>query len=232
MWRAVLLLALLLPGVAHAAPSCADAARIAWPEEADLLARVAHSGDACAIRPWPAAGADIHAVTATESTMLYVALLRLPADGATPTVLARGETGAITIDPIWTPSIGIEAETPLGPRVPAIAVRLFNGYVSTARSTETQALHLFIRRGEALDPVFAGLLSAEHRERFRCRARRDAPCERGWTRTYRITAAGPARGTTPPPLVVRDARTGRVLARPHWRGMAYVPPVFDRMPVL
>ena len=237
MRPALALLALLLPAAAdgetHAAtPSCADAVRMAWPEDPAFAERIARKPDACAIRPWPAAGPNTYVIATGEVTALYVALLRVPPGGAPPHLVAQGSADALTIDQIWTPSIDIAAQSPLGPGVSAIAVRLTNSYVSTARRTETTALHLFLRQGDRLDPVFSGLLSAEHRAYRRCGRPMGEYCDSGWSRTYTIAAEAPARDATPPRLVVRDARTRRVLLRPRWRGTEYDPPVFDRMPVL
>lgn len=50
----------------------------------------------------------------------------------------------------------------------------------------------------------------------------------GWQRRYRVDPQPAAAGAMPE-ILVRDARSGRVVSRHRWRGDAYHPAIFDRL---
>lgn len=232
-WLAIAVVAALLSGASAAAqPACRDAARALWPDDGRLVQLLDFSPGFCAIAPWSAADAKVFAVAVAQDNGLSVGLVRAAPGNAAPTVLARGDAEALTIDPIWSPLLAIEAASPLGPGHPALGVRLSNSYTSTGRSASTEALQVFVRRGAAMVPVFAGYLRAAHSETGPCARNRRVMCRTGWTRQWTIRPAPGARGARPPDLLVRDARSGAVVSRHRWQRDGYRPPVFDRTPPL
>lgn len=227
-WRWFAIVALLLPAMARAeAPPCAEAARLVWPDDAEMHRLIGFSGSFCAIASWPGGGPQTYAVAAARDDTLMLGLLR---GGATPRVLARGAAEALAFESLQTPLLQIDP-APLGPGQPAIGVRLSNSATTTGRSDSTEALHVFIRRDAELAPVFAGYLRAAHSETGPCARNRRAMCRSGWERRWTITPS-PARGGRPPELVVRDARSGAIVGRHRWRGQAYQPAISDRTPAI
>lgn len=218
----ILLLALALlaaTGAAHAFDGNAAA---------DLLfggteeARRGATRGCSAVAPWgdPAGGLHTVAVPGDAETIL-VAIMRADTEGRPAIVAGPAQVTPITIDPLWACSLEFTRLAPLGGR-PVIALHVENGYNSTARSTNTRSLHLLLRDGAALQPVFASLLDARHSDDAG-RGRRS-----GWERRYVVVPIG-ARAGAMPDLEVRDARTRRVLNRHRWRDGGYQPPVFDRI---
>ena len=185
-------------GRAGAALSCGGAA--AWGDPAEGLHAVAVPGDA---------------------ETILVALMRADAEGRPMIVAGPARFEPLTIDPLWACSLEFTRLAPLGGR-PLIALHVVNGYLSTGRSTNTRALHLLLRDGATLTPIFGSILDARHSEDAG-RGRRS-----GWERRHVVVPVG-ARPGAMPDLEVRDARTRQVLGRHRWRDGGYQPPVFDRM---
>ncbi|HYF08700.1 MAG TPA: hypothetical protein VD970_13835 [Acetobacteraceae bacterium] len=173
------------------------------------------------IADWGPPAEGLHAVVAAEAGgAVVVALMRAGEDGAPAIVAGPARFEPVTIDPLWACSFEVVALAPLGRR-PLLALHVFNSYTSTARSSSTLALHLLVREGDALRPIFGSLLHAAHSETVGRR-------RQGWERRYVVVPA-PARPEAMPDLEVRDRRTRQVLSRHLWRDGSYQPPVFDRM---
>ncbi|WP_426956140.1 hypothetical protein [Muricoccus radiodurans] len=218
---------LLLGAPAARGLECGPAAALLLtdPAAAESLRR----GGRCAREPLP--GGPLELAAAADENTLTVALVEEGPDG--PRVVAGPvSTDVLTIDPIWSPLMRV-VPSPLGPRSGTVALQLSNVYSSTGRATNTQALHLFRRRGEVLEPIFAAFTQASHSYTVPCgrRHRGDEPCRREWTfrRRVEVTLARPG---ALPDLLVRDLRTGRVVSRHRWGGTGYQPPVSDRTPSL
>lgn len=221
-WLGVMLLGLL---AARPAAACEEALlKALWPDRAELL-EAARQPRRCDTAPGPA-GATF--VVVLEGETLF---LGLAARGGT--ALATGSADPLGFESPWSASMQAAPETLLGPGQPAWRVTYANSYLSTGRSTGTEAVHIVLRRGRSLDLVFASLVDARHRSEVPCRHRSSQPCRSGWVRRWTIEAAGPARrGHPPPDLLVRSRGSGAVVSRHRWRGTAYAPPVFDRTPPL
>lgn len=189
-----------------------------------------------ATAPW-GAGADRlwAAAAADQDHTMYVALVKEDADGANRSIVAGPiEVEALSIDPFWTLDLSIHKDTPLGPNVPAFNVQVSNSYLSTGRSTGTEAIHLFLYRNDVLRLVFSSYVQADHSSEVTCRRRRpdgDA-CRRAWNRAWTVAAATAAHGSDLPTLLVREKPSGRVVSRHIWRNDAYHPPSFETLPDL
>lgn len=183
-----------------------------------------NGGMACsAVKPWPAAEGLSVVVVPDDDVAIRVALMRTGDDGTPQIVAGPVRVEPITIDPIWGCRMEVDDLAPLGGR-PLVAVRMLNSYTSTGRSSFTQSLHLLLRDGETLRPIFGSLTAASHREYS----------ENGhnfidWRRQWRVVPAQ-ARPGTMPDLVVRDVRTNAAVSRHRWTGEAYAPPTFEEMP--
>lgn len=180
-------------------------------------------GMACsAARAWPGAE-GLSVVVVPDTDTLLVALVGA-GDGGAPQIVAGPVTvEPITIDPIWGCLLHVDDLAPLGGH-PVIAVRIINSYTSTGRSSSTESLHLLLRDGAALRPIFGGMLAGSHREYS----------ENGhnfinWRRRWRILRAN-ARPGAMPDLIVRDTRNNAIVSRHRWGGESYVPPTFEQMP--
>ena len=177
-----------------------------------------------AFKAWGPDADGIFVVVVPDGQDIRVALMRAGEDGAPQVVAGPVTVEPLTIDPLWSCLIDIDDLAPLGGQR-VIAVRLSNSYTSTGRSTSNEALHLVVRDGTALRPIFASLLRAAHSETGP-RGQRT-----GWERRWRVVPVGGRPGGMPD-LVVRDVRNNAAVSRHRWTGEAYVPPVYDRTPPL
>ncbi|MBW6397345.1 hypothetical protein KPL78_05755 [Roseomonas sp. HJA6] len=216
------LAALLLPAGAAQALEQAAATRalFAGTEDGRRGVSMACSG----FGAWGPEADGLSVVVVPDDDDLRIALMRSGADGAPEIVAGPVSIEPITIDPLWSCLLDVDRLAPVGER-PVIAVRIRNSYTSTGRSTSTEALHLLLRDGTTLRPIFGGLLSAAHSEAGP-RGRRTS-----WQRRWVVVTAGRGRGGMPD-LEVRDRRNNAVVSRHRWGGEGYVPPVFDRTPPL
>jgi hypothetical protein len=221
----------LLAGAAQAAAmDCGDAVAVLRPDLEDTPGLVRTQPSRCALVPWTG---GLSAVAVARDETVLVGLIRGAPDFAATE--AVGEVEALSIDPLWSPSVEIVPVPLIGRGGDTIGVRLSNAYVSTGRSTATEALHVLLRREDTLVPVLAVLLRAEHSAERPCPRGRRPPCRTAWSRQWVLDAAGPApprAGGRPPDLVVRDARNGAIVSRHRWTREGYRPAVFDRTPPL
>ncbi len=174
------------------------------------------------VEPWGAAQDGLFAaVVGSRGDDLTVGLLR----EGDPVSVVAGPTSveALMIEPYWAAQLAIERRHPLT-RFPVIAVDVHNGHTTTARSTNTTALHFFLRRGATLLPIFGCMLEARHSEVIGPGNRRLT-----WTRRYTLEAVGAASGQALPVLQIRDARSRTIVSQHQWRGNAYDPPRFQRL---
>ena len=209
------------PARLSAAIAPAEVAGLLLPGNAERI-REAIAGGRIVVAPWGSTQEGLFAAaTAGDGDDLTVGLLR----EGDPATVAAGPISieALTIDPFWSTILTIERQHPLA-RFPVVAVGVSNGYTSTGRSTWTKALHLFLRRREALLPTFGCMLEARHSEQIGPRGQR-----LNWTRQYAVAAVDAARADGLPDLLVRDARTRVAVSRHRWRGDAYHPPLFRRL---
>ena len=235
MIRRLPLLALLLAAPA-AALDCAAAAPLLFPGDAAAAAEAARPGHGrCTVARW-ADGAEAPWVAAAvrDHDRLAVALLRDAPDGSARIVAGPVEIEAMTVEPFHSGIVEVVPARRFG--AGTVAVTVANAYLSRGRSTLTTALHLFRWHGDALTPVLAAYVSAQHAGAAPCPRRpgqRERTCRTEWSLDRRIEPIRPAAphpGTPPPDLVIRDARTGRTLSRHRWAGDTYAPPFFDGLP--
>ncbi|WP_198372804.1 hypothetical protein [Roseomonas rosulenta] len=219
---AALLPALLLPAGAARALEEAAAVRALLADTEN--ARTGGSPACAGFGAWGQAAQGLFVVAVPEDEGLRVALMDDGADGSPRIVAGPVQIEPITIDPWWTCLIDVDRLAPLGGR-PVIALRIRNSYLSTGRSTSTEALHLLVQDGTTLRPIFASLLAAAHSEQGP-RGQRT-----GWQRRWVVVPVGRGRDGMPN-LEVRDRRNNAVVSRHRWAGEGYDPPVFDRTPPL
>lgn len=203
------------------------------------------------LAPWPggpragllvAAAVAKGGVTASGATpnLLRAAILERNGEGLR--VLARGEADALANEPLWSLTLDLDRRRwPLPGGTPAVGVVLSNAYISTWRTSDTTALHLFRWQGMTLQPVFVALT-----ERYDHTDDRDKACQtrRGDARGKRrvLERAANACGRlhdhleewsvaavtmhpAGPSLIVRN-RQGRIVSRHRWSGAAFTPPRF------
>ena len=219
---AILPALLLLPAGAARALDEAVAVRTLF---ADTEAGRRGASPACSgFGAWGPAAEGLSVVAVPDEDGLRVALMHDGANGAAEIVAGPALLEPITIDPWWACRIDLDRLAPLGGR-PVIALRIHNSYTSTGRSTSTEALHLLLRDGATLRPIFGSLLSAAHSEEGP-RGRRT-----GWQRRWVVVPVGRGRDGMPE-LEVRDRRNNAVVSRHRWGGEGYAPPIFDRTPPL
>ena len=256
-WCGLALAALLtlVPGAARAV-DCVQAVRLLWPGELETPALVRQWPAHCASQPWAGGLTAVAALPNDRpSPTLLVGLLRERAGRpATATAVAAAEMPAVTIGPLWTPELTLMALPQLGEGVEAIGLRFANSYLSTARSSWSEALHILVRRDATLVPVLAVLLRAGQDEVVPCPRGRRGECRRSWTLQRvlepvaprearaerppaggraapgRAPAAAPATPGRPPDLLVRDAASHAVVSRHRWTGERYEPPISNRLP--
>lgn len=221
--RRALLSGLLLPILARPGSALEAAAAIAALNRPDIAKELRDNPERIVVSPWGTGPERLTAcaILSQDNDAVMVALLREDKDGRADIVAGPGEIPAVKIDPFWTTNAKILSESPLG-WAPAIAVQVNNSYLSTSRSTMTDAVHIFLRREKTLLPVFAGLTAAAHSEG-----------KQRWRRAWRIVPEGrPNADGVPPALTVRNASNGAVVSRHRWKGDAYHPKTFERTPSL
>lgn len=214
-----LLPALAAPRAVRAQDAATEAALgLLLPDDAARRRAIQGTG-AVALGPWGGLIAVAVAPSA-EAPVLRAAIIA--AAGAPAIVAGPAETQAITLGDFWAPTLRLQPTQPL-PGHPVLAVGVVNQWRTTTERVRTEALHLFLRQGNALLPIFGGVVEAEY-----ARSEPGLPSS-GWTRRYDYRSAGAVRRGLPD-ITVHDRAGGRQLARHRWRGSAYDPPVFDQAP--
>lgn len=196
------------------------------PDDLDAAAWAARDFGHHALMPWPWADPArkvwVAAAALKDTQEVAVGLLDEVAGGPATVISGPTQAEVLTIDPFWTLLLEF-VEPPQRFGLPVVALQVSNGYLSTGRSTDTIALHLFLPRGDDLLPVFGSWTALVHSVDGRVR----------WRRSYAVEVEGSRKtGEIPPDLVVRDRRGGRVVSRHRWKDDAYVPPLFDKIPPL
>lgn len=212
-----------LPATAHAqdhASDCAGVVPIPAPPPG------LEGPTVCAAAPLPGASPPARVVAVVRQPD-RVSVAVVPASGGVP-LAGPAEVEALAVDALRSPTLAVVPDRWLGGR--GIAVVVGNAYASTGRSMATRSLHLFVRTGDQLRPVFATYLEAEHSGAVGCPGRPNAVCRRGWTRRYVLSAVPAPSGTGLPVLTVRDARSGRVLSTHRPGAGGYAPPSFEQLP--
>lgn len=221
--RRAVLGGLLLPVLLRPALALDSKAAITALNRPDLASDLGRSPERVVLGDWGNSAERLVACAILDQNddSVMALLLRDGPDGRAEIVAGPGQIPAVKIDPFWTANAQIMRQTPLG-AAPVVAIKLSNSYLSTSRSTTTEAVHFFLRQDKTLVPIFASLTMAGHSEgKLR------------WQRTWRITAEGrPNEAGVPPVLVVRDGRSGESVSRHRWRRSAYHPLIFDRTPPL
>ena len=214
--------ALMLPAGAARALDDAAATRALFggTEDGRRGASMACSG----VGAWGPEAEGLSVVVVPDDGVLRIALMRDGTNGEPNVVAGPVAVEPITIDPLWSCLLDVDRLAPLAGR-PVIAVRIRNAYTSTGRSTSTEALHLLLRDGTALRPIFGSLIAAAHSEDTG-RGRRSS-----WQRRWVVVPVGRGRDDMPD-LEVRDRRNNAAVSRHRWDGTGYQPPVFDRTPPL
>jgi hypothetical protein len=169
------------------------------------------SQEDAAAAPWPAGGRDLWVVAAIYEDILRVAVLR--ERNGTFELVARSEgEEPLTNEPLWSHLVKLDlipyrirdGET-------AIGVRVSNSYTSTARSSSTEALHLYRLRDGRLEMVFAALTSESNYDK-------SGDTENESARRVVIVAKTKHRGFHD--LLVRERGTKKTTAW-RWNGQAY-----------
>lgn len=160
----------------------------------------------------------------SDGDELMVALLREGEGGAVSVAAGPAGMEPIKIDPFWSLLIEIEQQHALA-RWPVVAVKMHNSYLSTGRSSWTEALHVFLHRDGRLLPILACLTGAGHSQEVYGRRQHQ---RLSWTRRYTLEASGTGRGNGLPDLRIRDAGSRGVVSVHRWRGDEYAPPRFER----
>lgn len=174
---------------------------------------------------------DRHRITAiaAEDERLAVGLVRLVQDGPPLLVAGPASVEALTLGPFQRPVLWIERRHPLASR-PVVALGVRDSLANGLHGYASEALHLFLLDGTRLRPILACMLAAS---RSVADDRPPPGTVRRWSRQFELLAEGRADGAVPPPLLVREPRSGRIVSRHRWRGEGYHPHAFlPRGPVL
>lgn len=202
--------------------------------------------------PWPggpragllvAAAVARGGVTVSGATpnLLRAAILERDGDGLR--VLARGEADALADEPLWSLTLDLDRRRwPLPGGAPGVGVMLSNAYISTSRTSDTTALHLFRWQDMTLQPVFVALTGrydhvddtdeACQTRRGNARGKRrvleKAANACGRVHDHREVWSVAAVMARPggPGLIVRDGQ-GRIVSRHRWSGAAFEPSRFS-----
>lgn len=186
-------------------------------DDALALLRITEPRDAKLAR-WTAGGKNLWVVAAVEYDVLETALLR--ERGGELEVVARAEgVEPLANEPLWTVFVTLDLiPYRISDRETAFGVRVSNSYHSTARSSGTEALHLFRWRGDALAMVFADL-TMESEYEIRQDVNGEGPEDEGTTsRWVVIVSKTKHRGFYD--LLVREKSTKKT-ERWRWNGTAY-----------
>ncbi len=170
------------------------------------------------------------ACLADEGSSITAAIIQEGAAGEVPRIVAGPvDADVLTIDPFWTLGLTISPPMPLGPDIPAFGLTVSNSYLSTGRSTYSTSMSIFLRQGSDLRLVFSGFVSTGTSEEIPCRKPQPNgdPCRTDEKGRWIIKTSGAATGGKPPPLVVVERPSGKIVSRHVWRGDQYQPPTFE-----
>jgi hypothetical protein len=222
-------LAALLPFRSAGALGPSEAATLLGvTDAADFLRR---KSEFLTMAPWGPAGDRLWAAClADEGNGVTAAIIQGDAGAETGRIVAGPvDADVLTIDPFWTLDLSISPPMPLGPDIPAFGVTVSNSYLSTGRSTYSMSMSIFLRRDSELRLVFSGYVSTGTSEVVPCRKPRPDgdPCREEQKSRWVIRTDGAAAPGKPPPLIVVERPSGRVVSRHVWRGDQYHPPTFE-----
>jgi len=222
-------LAAFLPSRPAGALGPAEAATLLGvTDAADFLRR---KSEFLTIAPWgPPADRLWAACLADEDSSVTAAIIQGDAGAETGHIVAGPvDADVLTIEPFWTLDLSISPPMPLGPDIPAFGVTVSNSYLSTGRSSYSMSMSIFLRQGSELRLVFSGYVSTGASEVVPCRKPRPDgdPCRQEQKSRWIIKTDGAAASGKPPPLIVVERPSGRIVSRHVWRGDQYHPPTFE-----
>ena len=167
--------------------------------------------DDAVLAQWTAGGPDLWVVAAIYEDTLRTAVLR-GRNGAFELVARSEGEEPLTNEPLWTHFVTLDLiPWPIRDGENALGVRVSNSYLSTARSSSTEALHLYRLKNDELTMIFAALTFESNSDKSG-----DTPDES----VRRVVIVGRKKHHGFHDLLVRDRRT-KATTTWRWNGDTY-----------
>ena len=185
-----------------------DALQLLNPDAKPRDANVAH---------WSAGGKDLWVAAGVYDDELIAAVLRERSDGEYALVARSEAIEPLADEPLWavfvTPDV---IPFRISDKETAFGVRVSNSYHSTARSSSSEALHLYRLHNGELTMIFADILSSTYVE-----LAQDDSGDDDRTESHRVVIVSKRKHNGFYDLLVRDRKTKKTQTW-RWNGTAYV----------